>query len=194
MITKLGEMLAKLAAIKEELNSLGIPMSRVLVLPSEPYSKHMALGDLAALDHTDLLNELEGHTAQINSRQRGKMTSDVARDKSVANGFTDAEHYAAAAGAGKAWRWAAHVGNFPDSKHGDPNTTIDRYVAPIRIADKDAYAWLTAKLGRSGRRLYSLELLNDAALRYGLDLHPEDFKINTAQHKGYDAVIARLKE
>lgn len=111
----------------------------------------------------DLLNDETKITAQVNSPQRGKLSSDEALDKSIANGFTKEEHYGAVAEIDKLYKNA--ILRFErDDEFGDPNVlSIRRFVAPIKIKNKpNAYAKLTLKesldKSQTNKRIYTVEL------------------------------------
>lgn len=85
-------------------NSLGVPLSRVTKIEGNvsPEDVEAALMELAG---QDLPNEIEGITAKVNARQRGKLKSAEAANKSVANGFTRNEHSVARLKRKMLWLW-----------------------------------------------------------------------------------------
>ena len=114
---------------------------------------------LRALAGRDLKNDETGIVAQVNSVQRRKILSGVAVQKSADNGFSAEEHNAAASIIEKLWKYAS-LGKVDGDKNGDPFVkSIKRFVSPVRLGDKDAYAYLTVKESNErGHRIYSIEL------------------------------------
>ena len=114
---------------------------------------------LKQLSNTPLKNEETGISALIHSTQRRKILSAEAINKSKSNGFSVEDHSAAASIIDKLWKYAALGKSGPD-KDGDVNiASIKRFVAPVRLDDRDAYAYITAKESvRDGHRVYSIEL------------------------------------
>lgn len=120
---------------------------------------------LESLAGRDLPNEIEGITAQVNSNQRGKLASGAAQKKSQENGYDKDIHNGIASQIENAWKWAAKVGNFND-KNSTPGFSVGRYVSPISVNGKDAFAFITTKETDDGKsnRIYSVELMNEAKL------------------------------
>ncbi len=95
--------------------------------------------------------------ATVKARQRGKLVSPAARDKSVANGFTPQQHLALASRVDTLYKYAIPLGEYND-KENDPNIeAVFRFAAPAIIDGKVAFALLTLKR-TDGDKLYSLEL------------------------------------
>lgn len=118
---------------------------------------------LEPLAHKDLINEDTKISAQVNSNQRDKLTSQEAIDKSIANGFTKEEHLGVAAQIDKLYKNA--ILRFErEDEMGDANVlSIRRLVAPVHIDKKpNSYAKLTLKESldkkKSNKRIYTVEL------------------------------------
>ena len=114
---------------------------------------------LRALAGRDLKNDETSIVAQVNSVQRRKILSNAAVRKSQVNGFSVNEHDAAASILETLWRVATLGESNPD-RNGDPSlTSVKRFVAPVRLGARDAYAYITAKESvEHGHRIYSIEL------------------------------------
>jgi len=131
---------------------------------------------LAALAGKPLVNDETKIEAWINDVQARKIVSNKAVAKSEANGFTKAEHNAAAAIIDTLWKYAS-LGKSDADKDGDPNIrSVKRFVAPVffRTGDgaKSAYAYITAKESvEHGHRIYSIEIEKLEALGKRLDLN-----------------------
>lgn len=114
---------------------------------------------LKALSGVILHNYATGINAQINAVQRDKIVSNAAVRKSNRNGFTTAEHNAAASIIDRLWKHAELSESRADNG-GDPNiASIKRFVSIAYLGDKEAFAYITAKEStRNGHRIYSIEL------------------------------------
>ncbi|MBR4476259.1 MAG: hypothetical protein IKO87_01820, partial [Kiritimatiellae bacterium] len=114
---------------------------------------------LRALAGRDLKNDETGIVAQVNSVQRRKILSNAAVRKSQNNGFSVNEHDAAASILETLWK-VATLGKTDPDKNGDQSLkSVKRFVAPVRLGEKDAYAYITAKESvEHGHRIYSIEL------------------------------------
>ena len=111
--------------------------------------------------------------ATINSRQRSKLVSNEALNKSLENGFTVSEHNHAATVAGELFELGTCIedryGKLENGKD-DVNVRIQRYHTPVTIVRDagvyDASAYITVKVSTGAKqseqtpgRIYSLELL-----------------------------------
>ncbi len=95
--------------------------------------------------------------ASVNSRQRGKLVSPAAREKSVANGFTQQQHLTLAARVDDLYKYAMPLGEYID-KNGRANLkAVFRFASPVIVDGKTAFALLTLKRVDKDN-LYSLEL------------------------------------
>ncbi|MCL1830026.1 MAG: hypothetical protein FWG21_01195, partial [Oscillospiraceae bacterium] len=145
------QMLADKYALSErDLNNIRV---------NEGITRDNAKTELMKLAGKWLINEETGIAAQIIKAQRGKIISDMAVYKSMANGFTREQHNATAANIEELWRLAKL-----DKVHGDKNNdvnvvSIKRFTAPIILSGTSAEAYLTVKQTiEAGHRIYSLEL------------------------------------
>ena len=104
-------------------------------------------------------NEQTGTAAFVNSNQRGKLISEKAVTKSIKNGFSREEHYAAAALVGSIFPHAILHESNKDKGQFSKEISIRRYVANIRLKNGNAYAKYTVKSSEeNGQRIYSVEL------------------------------------
>lgn len=125
-----------------------------------------AIEALSALAGRDLVNIDTGIIAQVNVKQRNKIVSIAALEKSQANGFAANKHNAAASIIDRLWKHAVLLDNRAD-RAGDKNiASIKRFAAPILFDGETAIAYITAKESvRAGHRIYSLELTEIERLR-----------------------------
>jgi hypothetical protein len=107
-----------------------------------------------------LVNLETGITARINTKQRNKLVSTAALEKSLANGFTAGQHNAAAAIVDRIFKHASLMETAAD-RGGDVNIlSIKRFAAPVLFEQETAIAYLTLKESvEQGHRIYSLELM-----------------------------------
>lgn len=116
-------------------------------------------GTLKALNGKPINNEQTGTVAFVNSNQRGKLISEKAITKSIKNGFTREEHYAAAALVGSIFPHAILRESNKDKGQFSKEMSIRRYIANIRLKNGDAFAKYTVKSSEeNGQRIYSVEL------------------------------------
>ncbi len=116
---------------------------------------------LESLDKKALTNRDTGTVAQINGNQRRKIVSDAAVRKSKNNGFSEAEHFQAAANIEALYENAVLLHSGPDTKNHDPFLMIHRFGAPVVLDGKIADAILVLKESvnkENCTRLYALEL------------------------------------
>ncbi len=120
---------------------------------------------LIALAGKNLKNDETGIEAKINVEQRGKILSNAATRKSLDNGFTVQEHNAAVSIIKTLWKYAT-LAKVSEDRDNDPNiASIKRFVAPLFLDEKPAYAYITAKESvEHGHRIYSLEMEKIEAL------------------------------
>lgn len=114
---------------------------------------------LKNLQGKDFVNKETGIAAQLRSAQRGKLVSNKAAEKSIANGFTREQHNTAAANIGALFERAHLFFDGPD-KDGDPNIkSIKRFAALIILGKGPAEADILVKESiSSGSRIYTVEL------------------------------------
>lgn len=109
-----------------------------------------------------------GRVASLPFGNIGKLSSDKAVAKSIANGFTEEEHYAVAAQVINLYRHSKLREIQPDIKHSDIKTQIPRYAIKISLGGQKAQALITLKETLQGiykgNRLYSIELEEIAKL------------------------------
>ncbi|MBR5623237.1 MAG: hypothetical protein IKW49_08645 [Opitutales bacterium] len=114
---------------------------------------------LKNLQGKDFVNKETGIAAQLRSTQRGKLISNKAAEKSIANGFTREQHNTAAANIGDLFERAHLFFDGPD-KDGDPNIkSIKRFAALIILDKGPVEADILVKESiSSGSRIYTVEL------------------------------------
>jgi len=174
----------------EERNAVGVPLSRVTRIEGIVTREELDAA-LSALAGQDLPNLIEGVTAQVNRKQRGKLASSAARDKSENNGFLPDEHNSVAAQIANAWKWAAEARRTGDEKHNMPDVGIRRYVSALELNGRDAFAWLTVKETPTGLRIYSVELMDEKKLRSTLDSGIAE-ATTSAPIRSFEETISRL--
>lgn len=174
-----------------EVNSFGIPMRNVTVLP-DGVTWESVQNALKALRGIDLFNELEGEYAQVNATQARKMTSEKAIDKSKANGFASREHGSAVQAVRSLWRWAAKTG-VKGSKGDAQSENTDRYAAAVRLpSGMDAFAWITVKDTNGEKRIYSIELMDKEKLDGNLNDATQE-ALQRTPHRAFDNPDGNLK-
>ena len=105
----------------------------------------------------ELTNEENNIKAFVNSNQKGKLISNKAVNKSIANGFTREEHYAAASEIDKLYKEATMT--FKGGNRDDELKSVKRFVACFNIGKEKAYACMLLKENKEGsNRLYTIEL------------------------------------
>lgn len=136
---------------------------------------------LAPLINKEITNINTQEVATLTNKGIRKMTSDKAVAKSVANGFSEAEHFKAVEQVTKLFEKATKATSYTDPT--DINLTIHRYNAPF----KNANALLTLKeYMQDGKRMYSLELENLDAIKFNpsskdlMEQSPKSKDIDTA--------------
>lgn len=116
-----------------------------------------ALEALKELSGKEIVNRETKIPAQINRKQRDKLVSGAALQKSKNNGFDFSDHFHAIANIDRLYENANLVTDHPD-KNGDPNViSIKRFVAPVVLESGYAEAYITVK-ETVGNKIYSLEL------------------------------------
>jgi len=114
-----------------------------------------------------LIRSKDGEEAKLSKTSISKLVSGVAVEKSVANGFTADQHFAAAADIDNLFRNSVKVSTRPD-RTGDQNVkAIHRFAAPL-FGDYAAY--ITVKEAtEQGKRIYTVELIEMGKLEGKLD-------------------------
>ena len=116
-----------------------------------------ALEALKELSGKEIVNRETKIPAQINRKQRDKLVSGAALQKSKNNGFDFSDHFHAIANIDRLYENANLVTDHPD-KNGDPNViSIKRFVAPVVLESGYAEAYITVK-ETVGNKIYLLEL------------------------------------
>lgn len=127
-------------------------------------------------------------TTKISKHSVGKLASDKALDKSMANGFSADEHFDAAERVVDLYKNAKLKETKPDDE-GDPNiASIKRFEQPFTTCDNHkARAWITVKESTyHGHRLYSIEVMElekagkTPAGVSGAELNQSDATVNIA--------------
>lgn len=114
-------------------------------------------GALSVVARKDIENAQTGIKAQLNSTQRTKILSKKAKEKTVSNGFTIAQHNYVASKVVELYENAVLLGEFEDND-GDVNVkSMFRFFAPFILDGQNVYALLTVK-NTDGNKLYSVEL------------------------------------
>ena len=96
-----------------------------------------------ALAGQDLLNVIEGITAQVIAKQKRELESATAANMSMDNGFTRGRDCAAQIA--NVWQWAAEARRGGDKKNGMLDVAIRRVVSALQVNGKDVFAWFTEK-------------------------------------------------
>ncbi|MCI5968236.1 MAG: hypothetical protein MRZ19_01835, partial [Helicobacter sp.] len=129
----------------------------------------------------DIVNLNTQEVAMLTNKGIRKMISDKAVSKSVANGFSEVEHFKAVEQVTELFEKATKATSYKDPT--DINLTIHRYNAPF----ENANALLTLKeYEQNGKKIYSLELDELNAIKFnpsGKDLmeqSPKSKDIDTA--------------
>lgn len=107
----------------------------------------------------NITNAHDGRIAQVSKKNIGKMVSDKAIAKSIANGFSAMEHFSAVNDIENLYKNAIFKETQKDNKSTNPNTLIHRYES---VYDNEASALITLKESldpnTKGNKIYSLEL------------------------------------
>ncbi|MCL2076405.1 MAG: PLxRFG domain-containing protein [Betaproteobacteria bacterium] len=133
-------------------------------LPVDTMTFAETLVMLKKLGNTPMTNKATGIVAEVNSTQARKLVSNEAVQKSEANGFSRAQHYAAAAHIRTLWENATLDGTFPD-EDGQPHVrSVKRFSTPFTTREGARVAHMVVKetlprrkLGVTNR-IYSVEL------------------------------------
>ena len=118
---------------------------------------------LLELSGEPIKNRETGDHAQINQKQRKKILSEDAVNKSIANGFSVDDHLLAAANVKNLYENAVLLATDPDFKNNDTAVSIKRYAAPMVLNSKGnliADVLITQKISsdKGTNRIYSLEV------------------------------------
>lgn len=161
-----------------------------LTFDGSEYNNETCLKMLVEEAGTPFVNDETGIEAEINNRQRGKITSGKAQRKSRESGFSTGVHNYVAAHIRRLFKHAVHIGDYRDKNASDDILAIKRFVCPVRIKGVEAFAYMTVKeLKQHGHKIYTLELDTIERLGGNLDEHFEEM-LNPAPSKD---IVARLK-
>lgn len=161
-----------------------------LTFDGSEYNNETCLKMLVEEAGTPFVNDETGIEAEINNRQRGKITSGKAQRKSRESGFSTGVHNYVAAHIRRLFKHAVHIGDYRDKNASDDILAIKRFVCPVRIKGVKAFAYMTVKeLKQHGHKIYTLELDTIERLGGNLDEHFEEM-LNPAPSED---IVARLK-
>ena len=112
---------------------------------------------LAPILHKDIQNTSTGIAAQISKTSIKKMTSDKAIQKSLDNGFSQEQHFAAAQKIQELYENAQHILTRGDDKNNDKAIVLHEFISTM---SNEAAAKILVKesLDKDSRRIYTLEL------------------------------------
>ena len=131
---------------------------RELTFDADGMSRDDARDAIKKLAGKPIRNEETQIEGYVNTKQRNKLLSAAAHDKSEANGFSWGEHNYVASRVDVLFRHATLVGEYED-KNGvvegvQALASVKRFACPIMLKDKQAVAFLTVKEGQeSGHRI-----------------------------------------
>ena len=118
-----------------------------------------ARNQLRSLQGKTFVNADSGIEAVLSSTGINKLLSNKAREKSFANGFTNAEHFEAISNIDRLYENAVLVERREDRKGSEHIRSIKRFAAPFYTGKTFAEAYITVKESiQAGHRIYSLEL------------------------------------
>ena len=132
--------------------------------------------------------------ARLSSTGVTKLLSNKAREKSMANGFTDAQHLQAAANIDRLFENGVLIEDRPD-RNNDPNLkSIKRFAAPFFTGGDFAEARITLKESiEAGHRIYSLEL-DEIRKPSSPDKGGLDNQANTPALDGYNKLLQKIEK
>lgn len=118
--------------------------------------KAEALNALKLISGKNIINRKTGIPALFRREQRDELISNAAMDKSKANGFTDEDHFHAAANIDSLYENASLADDRPDRDNNPDVISIKRFVAPVLLKGEFAGAYITVK-ETVGNRIYTME-------------------------------------
>lgn len=145
-----------------EKNRLGVPVSRVTVVESEVLAQELDEAQVA-LAGQDLPNVIEGITAQVIAKQKRKLESATAANKSMDNGFTRGRGLPHRLSTPSSGRRSPQRG---DKKNGMLDVAIRRVVSALQVNGKDVFAWFTVKKRQGPAYLFRRDHGRNNAPRY----------------------------
>ena len=118
------------------------------------YAKNTLYGEIEKSGGRIVIKNKDGEEGYINKSSASKIVN--ATRKSVKNGFTEEQHYAAAADIVNLYRNSIKILNHPDEKRRRNVESINRFVAPLY---GDNVVYITGKeIIDGGKKIHSLEL------------------------------------
>ena len=145
---------------------------------------------LNAIKGKEITNKKDGTIARVGSTGINKMISNAAREKSVNNGFSNEEHFTAAANVVALFENGELIEERPD-RNNTPDLVIRYYATPVEFGDsgKQAFAKTMVKINtRQANTIYTVELdslENIEKFKSG----PLVSASNTAQHRHPDSIV-----
>jgi hypothetical protein len=103
-----------------------------------------------------IIKSSDGEEARLSGTSIGKLVSDAAVQKSIANGFKKEQHFAAAYDIDNLYKNSLKMLSHPD-KNGYNDVTIHRFAAPL-FGENAAYITLK-EVSKCGKRIYTVELV-----------------------------------
>ena len=116
---------------------------------------------LRTLQGKEVVNKNDGSTARISSNTIGKILSNKALNKSLANGFTREEHDTAAANIDTLFREAVRTDSRPDRRNSPDIKAIHTYETAVQFPEtgREGISEILVKESmQNGRLIYTLEL------------------------------------
>ncbi|MDR2999666.1 MAG: hypothetical protein LBU89_00250 [Fibromonadaceae bacterium] len=121
-----------------------------------------------------LKNKKNGEEVRLSRRSIGKLLSNAAVAKSIANGFTRGQHYAAASDIDNLFVNSIKILTQPDKYKNLDIVAMHRFIAPLFGSNK---VYITVKEAKEqGKRIYTIELIEMRKLEGIL----EEAKLNSA--------------
>ena len=152
-------------------------------------NKKAATEYLKRIQGTYIRNLSDGTTARISSTSIGKLLSNKALSKSLANGFSIPEHDTAAANIARLFREAVCMVTRPDRKGSPDIVAIHIYQVRIQFKEKAGIAEILLKESRQdGHLIYTVELMKIKEKTYEKDKSP------TASVEGSESQPARPED
>jgi hypothetical protein len=133
-----------------------------------------------------LKNKNNGEEVNLSKRSIGKLVSNAAVNKSIANGFNREQHYAVASDIGDLFKNSIKLLKHPD-KHGNLDVVaMHRFAAPLFGSNA---AYITIKEAREqGKRIYTIELMEIGKLEGIL----EEAKLNSTSSPASSSPIDNI--
>ena len=145
---------------------------------------------LNAIKGKEITNKNDGTVARVGSTGINKMVSNAAREKSVNNGFSNEEHFTAAANVVTLFENGELIEERPD-RNNTPDLMIRYYATPVEFGDsgKQAVAKTMVKINTNqANTIYTVELDSLEGIEK-FKSGPLVSASNTAQHRHPDSII-----